>query len=271
MLSGFLGEVMLQIKKLNIKAVILDMDGVLWRLTTPLVDVPNLFEQLSQNNIKVMFATNNGTATIDQYVNKLAGFGVQVEAWQVVTSAMAAGYLLKKTFPSGGPLYIMGEKALHDTLKDFGFYHSDVKPLAVAAGLTRDVNYNMLKDTSLMIQKGLPFYFTNPDPTYPTPEGNLPGAGTILAALETASGVKAKLAGKPLPFLFELAMERLGYGPEETLVIGDRLDTDIQGGQTLGCKTAMVLTGVSTLTELESWTPKPDLVIEKVSDLFLDV
>ena len=92
-----------------------------------------------------------------------------------------------------------------------------------------------------MIQKGLPFYFTNPDPTFPAPGGFYPGAGTVLAALETASGVKGKLAGKPLPFLFEVCLEKLGTTPQETLVVGDRLSTDIQGGQASGCKTAMVL------------------------------
>lgn len=259
---------MLQIEKLKVKAAILDMDGVLWRLTTPLVDLPVLFDLFSQNNIQVMFATNNGTATIDQYVKKLAGFGVNVEAWQVVTSAMATGYTLKQEFPNGGPIYIMGEKALHDTLKDFGFYHDTQAPLAVAAGLTRDFDYNMIKDTSLMIQKGLPFYFTNPDPTYPTPEGNIPGAGTVLAALEAASGVKAKLAGKPLPFLFELGMQRMKTSPSETLVVGDRLDTDIQGGQESGCKTAMVLTGISTREDAQNWQPQPDLIIDNVMGLF---
>ena len=244
------------------------MDGVLWRLTTPLVDLPELFRQFDQYNVRVMFATNNGTATIDQYVMKLAGFGVSVEAWQVVTSAMATGYALKKAFPNGGPIYIMGEKALHDTLKDFDFYHDTKAPQAVAAGLARNFDYNMIKDASLMIQKGLPFYFTNPDPTYPTPEGNIPGAGTVLAALETASGVKAHLAGKPLPFLFELGMQRLHTTPEETLVVGDRLDTDILGGQESGCKTAMVLTGISTRDDAEKWRPQPDLIIDNVMGLF---
>jgi len=261
---------MLQIQKVNVKAAILDMDGVLWRLTTPIVDLPQLFEQFARNNIQVMLATNNGTATIDGYVKKLAGFGVNIEPSRVVTSAMALAYLLKKTFPSGGPLYVMGEKALHETLKDYGFFHSEEHPQAVAAGLNREFNYEMIKNTSLMIQKGLPFFFTNPDPTYPTPEGNIPGAGTLLAALEAAAGVKARLAGKPLPFLFEVCLERLGCAAAETLVIGDRLDTDIQGGQSSGCKTALVLTGVSSRSEAAQWSPQPDLVIDIVSDLFVD-
>jgi 4-nitrophenyl phosphatase len=262
---------MLLINKLNVKAAILDMDGVLWRMDTPLVDLPQLFHNFAQNKVQVILATNNGLSTIDQYVKKLSGFGVSIEPWQVVTSAMATGFTLKKAFPKGGPIYIMGEKALHDTLKDFNFYHSEDKPQAVAAGLTRNISYDMLKNASLKIQSGLPFYFTNPDPTYPTPEGNLPGAGTILAALEAASGTKAILAGKPLPFLFELGMQRMKTKPQETLVVGDRLDTDIQGGQQSGCKTAVVLTGISTRTEAEQWKPKPDVILENVNGLFTEV
>ncbi len=259
---------MLPIQELNVKAVILDMDGVLWRQTIPIVDLKQLFDHFAQYDIRVMLATNNGTATIEGYVKKLAGFGVKINASQVVTSAMALAYLLKKMYPAGGPLYVLGEKALHDTLGEYGFYHSTDHPLAVAAGLHREFTYDMIKDASLMIQTGLPFFFTNPDTTYPTPEGIIPGAGTLLAALEAASGVKAQLAGKPLPFLFEVCLKRLGFTPQETLTVGDRLDTDILGGQSSGCKTALVLTGISTREDTRKWSPQPDLIVEKVSDLF---
>ncbi len=259
---------MQRIQKLNIKAAILDMDGVLWKRKIPLVDLPALFSNFKKLNINVMFATNNGTSTVGQYVNKFSEFGVQIEAWQIVTSAMATGFLMQKDFPKGGPVFISGSQALIDTLKEYGFYHSEEEPVAVAAGLLWDFGYESVKDASLMIQKGLPFYFTNPDPTYPTPTGFHPGAGTVLAALETASGIKAKIAGKPMPFVFEYCLEKLGVNPQETLVIGDRLTTDIQGGQASGCKTALVLTGINSEADLESWSPKPDLVIDNVSSLF---
>ncbi len=259
---------MLQFGNKVIKAAILDMDGVLWRQNTPIIDLPQLFANFEKHEIKVMLATNNGTATIDGYIKKLSGFGVKFNKTQVVTSAMALAFLLKKHYPTGGPLYILGENALIETLGELGFYHSEDKPLAVAAGMDRALTYEKIKNASLMIQTGIPLYFTNPDPTYPTPEGILPGAGTLLAALETASGVKAQLAGKPLPFLFEVCLERLGCTAEETLVVGDRLDTDILGGQASGCKTALVLTGISSREEGEAWNPKPDLILDKISDLF---
>jgi len=251
-----------------IKAAILDMDGVLWRSQTPLCDLPELFANFDKHSISVVLATNNGTNTITQYVDKLKGYGVSVDPHQVVTSTMAVSYLVKKHFPEGGPVFISGSQALIDTMAEYGFYHSKENAQAVVAGLSWDCNYESIKNTSLMIQNGLPFFFTNPDPTYPTPEGNVPGAGTLLAALETATGVKAMLAGKPLPFLFELALERLKSDPSETIVVGDRLNTDIQGGFDAHCKTVFVLTGVNNREDLKNWSPQPDLIINNIRDLF---
>jgi len=258
------------LSKYNIKAAILDMDGVLWKMNTPLCDLKQLFADFKANQICVVTATNNGTATVEQYLKKFKEFGVVLDPTQVVTSAMALGYLLKHKYTNGGPLYIVGEQALLDTLTDYGFYHNASNPQAVAAGLSRSLSYDMIKDASMRIQSGLPFYFTNPDPTFPTPEGNYPGAGTMLAALEAASGVKAEIAGKPQPYMYSLAMEITNSSPENTIIIGDRLDTDILGGQRAGCRTALVLSGISDKTDLESWIPKPDIVVQKICDLFND-
>ena len=252
----------------KINAAILDMDGVLWRSAQPLCDLPKLFRDFSTHQIRVSLATNNGTHTINDYVNKLAKFGVFLEDWQIVTSSMATAYLVKKNLKSGGAIYIMGSPALQSALASEGFYHSTENPQAVVAGMDWDLNYEMIKKTSLMIQKGLPFFFTNPDPTYPTPEGNVPGAGAILASLEAASGVTARLAGKPEPYLFEVAMQRMQAIPDETVVVGDRLSTDIKGGINAGCKTVFVLSGVNDREDLQSWEIKPDLVIDNISHLF---
>jgi 4-nitrophenyl phosphatase len=271
-LKSFIKEVsLIKIKNSVINAAILDMDGVLWRSQTPLCDLPELFANFDKHGISVILATNNGTNTISQYVDKLKGYGVEVNKSQVVTSTMAVSYLVKKHFPKAGPVYISGSQALIDTMAEYGFYHSKEDAQAVVAGLSWDCNYETIKNTSLMIQKGLPFFFTNPDPTYPTPEGNVPGAGTLLAALETATGVKAMLAGKPLPFLFEVALERLKSDPSETIVVGDRLSTDIQGGFDAHCKTVFVLTGVNTKDDLINWSPLPDLTINNIQDLFTDM
>lgn len=254
----------------NIKAAILDMDGVLWKMDTPLCDLKQLFADFERHQIRVVTATNNGTSTVGQYLKKFEGFGVKLNPDQVVTSAMALGYLLKQKFWNGGPLYIVGEQALSDTLAGYGFFHDESNPQAVAAGLSRALSYEMIKNASMRIQGGLPFYFTNPDPTFPTPEGNFPGAGTMLAALEIASGTRAEIAGKPQPYMYNLAMDIANTDPENTIAIGDRLDTDILGGQRAGCRTALVLSGISKRMDLEDWFPKPDIVVDKICDLLND-
>ncbi|HEY60593.1 MAG TPA: HAD-IIA family hydrolase [Anaerolineae bacterium] len=252
----------------SIQSIILDMDGVLWRGNQPLCDLPILFINFAKTKIKVILATNNATHTVQQTIDKVEKFGVIIQPWQVITSAMATGYLMKQDFPEGGPVFILGEQALIDTLSDFDFYHDEENPVAVVAGLDRNLTYDRIQKTSLIIQKGLPFYFTNLDPTFPTAEGLSPGAGTVLAALEAASGVKAILAGKPLPYLYDIALKRLQTEPISTLVAGDRLDTDIIGGKRAGCKTVLVLSGVTKKEDLESFKIKSDFVINNISDLF---
>jgi 4-nitrophenyl phosphatase len=133
--------------------------------------------------------------------------------------------------------------------------------------MDRGINFQKLKKATLLIRSGIPFYFTNPDRTFPTPEGLIPGAGALLAALEVASDVTPIIAGKPSTTLFEFALERLGTKPEETLVVGDRLETDILGGQRAGCKTALVLSGIAKKEDAKTWQPKPDMVLNELSDL----
>jgi len=262
---------MINISGTIIRGAILDMDGVLWRGGHLLCDIESLFENFRTHQIDVALATNNGLRTIDQYIEKFKKFNIKINPSQVISSVIATAELVRKAFPGGGPIYIMGEKALFTTMEEFGFFHSEDKPQAVVAGmLTTKLTYENIKKTSLKIQQGLPFYFTNPDPTYPSTEGLLPGAGTTLAALETASGVKATLAGKPFPFAFQVAMEHLNTKPDETLVIGDRLTTDIMGGQNAGCRTALVLSGVSTMDDYKAWEPKPDRLLKTIMELFQD-
>jgi 4-nitrophenyl phosphatase len=226
----------------NINSAILDMDGVLWRSDIPLCDLNILFQKFNDNNIKVVLASNNATRTVDEVVEKILKMGGRLEKWQIVTSGTAICYLLKNKYPNGGSIFIMGTPALKVTLEECGFYQSDADPQAVGI---------------------------NSDPTYPTSRGLEPGAGACIAAVQVASGITPILAGKPNPYLFSVAMERLKTQPEKTLVIGDRLDTDILGGFRAGCKTALVLTGVSTREDLKNWSPQPDLILENIMSLFL--
>jgi 4-nitrophenyl phosphatase len=251
----------------NIKALVLDMDGVLWRENEPIGDLPGTFARFEKTGLKVLLATNNATKTQDMYVEKLAGMGVRISAEQIINSAMGVAYLLKKRFPDGGPVYVVGEVGLVSALQNAGFYISDENPLAVVASMDRQISFGKLKQATLLIRRGIPFYGTNPDRTFPTPEGLIPGAGAILASLVTASDVEPIIAGKPSPTLYQFALEKLGVQPEETLAVGDRIETDILGGQKAGLKTALVLSGIATRAEGEAWQPKIDLILPELGEL----
>jgi 4-nitrophenyl phosphatase len=251
----------------QIRALILDMDGVIWRGSEPIGDLPAIFQQISRNHWKVILATNNSTRTINQYINRMSELEVDIQPWQIVTSSQAAAEYLREMFPQGGAVYIIGEHGLQEALKDHNFYHTEKSVLAVVVGMDRMLTFEKLRQATLLIRAGVPFIATNPDRTFPTPEGLIPGAGAILAALEASTYVRPFIAGKPSPKMYKIALERLGTLPSQTLVIGDRPETDIAGAQILGCKSALVLSGVVNLEQAQAWLPSPDLIIQDLSTL----
>lgn len=250
-----------------IQALILDMDGVLWRGDQPLGDLPKVFNLLDERGYQVILATNNATLSIADYQAKIRRFGVELDAWQIVNSSQAVGHYLQQLYPAGGNIYIVGESGLVDTLASYGFSHGEKDVLAVVAGMDRQLTYDKLRKATLLVRSGTMFIGTNPDRTYPLPEGLVPGAGAILAALEAATDTSPTILGKPAPEMYKVALERLGVLAERTLVVGDRLETDIAGGQTLGCKTALVLSGVTKEAAARLWQPAPDWIVEDLTTL----
>ncbi len=251
----------------EIKALIVDMDGVLWRDSKPLLDLPALFSEIRRRGLKVILATNNATRSIVQYLEKLQDFGVVLKAEQVINSAQATAHYMQKGHPNGGRVYVVGENGFIDTLQAYGFSHAEEDVLAVLVSMDRGLTYQKLRQATLLIRAGVPFIGTNPDRSFPTPEGLIPGTGAILAALEAATDIKPVIIGKPQPEMYRIALDRLGTSPNETLVIGDRLETDIAGAQALGCHTALVLTGVSSKEDARSWKPALDFISEDVATL----
>ena len=255
----------------KIRALILDMDGVLWRGNQPIDDLPAIFAEIKRLGWKVVLATNNATKSAQQFVEKLASFGVEIAPWQVINSAQATAHYLSQLHPQGGPVFVVGEQGLIDTLAEKGFYLSDEKPLAVIAALDHGLNYDKLSKATLLIRAGVPFIGTNPDRTFPTPEGQVPGAGSIIATLETASDVTALVIGKPNPLMYQFALERIGTSIEETLVVGDRLETDIAGAQQLGCPCALVLSGVTNEAQAWQWEPSPDMIVDNLTTVIREL
>lgn len=253
-----------------IKALILDMDGVLWRDHQVLLDMPAFFKGIKDLGLPVVFATNNSTRNAEMYAERLAGFGVQVEPWQIVNTASATADYLSRRFPQRGPVFTVAEKGVIEALREHGFEPVTEEVdgiIAVVAGMDRQASYDKLSKATLLIRSGVPFIGTNPDLTFPTPRGLVPGAGAFLKFLEAASGVAPIMIGKPEPYLYQYSMERLGTLPGETLAVGDRLETDILGGQKIGCLTVLVLSGVTNQAEAAAWSPQPNLILPNLADL----
>ncbi|NPV77126.1 MAG: HAD-IIA family hydrolase [Anaerolineae bacterium] len=251
-----------------IKALILDMDGVLWRGNQALIDFPETFRKIRELGLDFVLVTNNSTLSRETFLDKFSRYGISLAPHQVVNSALATAYLLKKRFPEGGPVYVVGEKGLISSLEEQGFTLSEENVIAVVAGIDRQLTYQKIATAMHLIRGGALFIGTNPDRTYPMPGRLIPGAGTVLAAIEAATDTKPLIVGKPALTMLEMAMENLGVLPAQTLVVGDRLDTDIAGGQAAGCRTALVLSGVTTLEQARSWSPPPDIICENLAALF---
>jgi 4-nitrophenyl phosphatase len=251
----------------SIEALILDMDGVLWRGEQPIGNLPKTFSEIRERGLKVTMATNNSTLDASQYIVKLAGFGVRVERWQIINSSEATAIYLKHRFPNGGAVYAIGEVGLFKSLGDYGFNPGDENVVAVVVGMDRQLTYAKLREANRLIRSGAAFIGTNADRTFPMPDGLVPGAGAILSALETSSYVQPYVVGKPSPEMYQVALERLGTTREQTLVVGDRLETDIVGAQDLGIPTGLVLSGVTSEQQARDWRPAPDLIGRDLADL----
>ncbi|MBE0672298.1 MAG: HAD-IIA family hydrolase [Anaerolineales bacterium] len=243
----------------NIKALILDMDGVIWKGDSPIGDLPATFNKIRERGLKFVFATNNGTKTPEEYQKRLAELGVEITPEQVVTSALGIAFMLAQKFPRGTKIFMIGEDGIRVALEEKGFEilttENAPEAQAVVMGIDRSISFQKVAEATLLVRAGIPFYTTNTDRTFPTPRGEIPGSGSWLSVVTSATGVEPIVAGKPFPYLMELALEKLGTKKEETLVVGDRLETDIAAGQSVGCPTAFVLSGVSKLEEAKDWNP----------------
>jgi len=255
----------------NIKALIIDMDGVIWKSDAPIGDLAATFNRIRERGLKFVFATNNSTRTSEQYVARLKEFGVDTEPWQVVTSSQGAAHAVAQKFPSGTKVFMIGEDGIQMALEERGFeiLSVDDAPQAevVVMGIDRGITFQKACEATLLVRRGIPFYATNPDKTFPTPRGEIPGAGAWVSVITTATDVQPIVVGKPFPFLMELSLEKLGTKKEETLVVGDRLETDIAAGQAVGCPTALVLSGVSTKEQADHWEPKTDIIADDLASL----
>lgn len=251
----------------TIDGLIMDMDGVLWRGDQPLPGMTDLFAFLRARAIPFALATNNSSKSQSDYVRKLAGFGVTgIEEHQIVTSGTATIDYLLTHYPAGAAVHVLGGDGLKRMVTAAGFPLSDQAGVVVA-GIDTGLTYDKLKRAAYLIRAGADFIGTNDDVTFPMPDGLAPGAGSILAALQAATGRAPLVMGKPGAAMFEAALRVVGTTADRTLMLGDRLNTDVLGAQRAGLRAALVLTGVSTRAEAEQ--AAPDAIYNDLNE-FLD-
>ena len=255
----------------HIKALIIDMDGVIWKADSPIGDLPSIFSRIRQRGLKFVFATNNSTKTPAQYAERLKDFGVDVEDWQIVTSSQGVAHAVAQKFPAGTRVFMIGEDGIREPLEEKKFtilaVEDATKAQVVVMGIDREVTFQKICEATLLVRSGIPFYVTNTDRTFPTPRGEIPGSGAWVSVITIATGVQPIVAGKPFPFLMELSLEKLGITKHQTLVVGDRVETDVAAGQAVGCPCALVLSGVSTREQAEAWNPKIDFISDDLATL----
>lgn len=241
----------------NIKNLILDMDGVLWRGETPMPGLVNFFTTLHDCGIQFVLATNNASKTPAMYVEKLARFGVTVSEDQIFTSAEATGHYVAEKYPTDAAVFVVGGVGLQTAVEKRGFRLLKIEEVMagetaefIVVGFNPEITYPQFAAGSLLVQRGADFIGSNPDLTFPSEYGNLPGAGSFLALIQAATGVEPTVIGKPHPLIFQMATQKLGGTPQNTAIVGDRLETDIAGGQAAGIQTILVLSGITQQKDL---------------------
>jgi 4-nitrophenyl phosphatase len=251
----------------RIKHLLVDLDGVIYRGSAALPAAPEFVMWLRHRQIEFRLVTNNATLTVQQYRAKLEAMGIAVEAEEIFTSSLATARYLQEQGQRGRSAYVIGEEGLRQALLDAGIRIVEDGPDWVIVGLDRDLTYGKLATAALAISAGARFLGTNPDTSFPSERGLVPGAGAILAALTATTGVRPVVVGKPQPLMLRLAMTSMGGTAEDSAMLGDRLDTDIAGAAAVGMPSILVLTGVSTRAELSASPVQPNLVVDDLDKL----
>ena len=247
---------------MDFKGFVIDLDGVVYRGKELISDSNRRIASLKKKS-KVLFLTNNSTKTRAEYVEKLRGFGINVDEKEIITSGYAAALYIKENYRNPS-VFVIGEEGLKKELGWQGIQTGWRECDVVLVGLDRDFNYSKMALALRFIQNGADFIATNTDTTLITESGMLPGAGAIVNAVQTVCGKEPTVIGKPSDIIAKIVLDRLKLNPEEVLLLGDRLETDIAMGNKAGMKTALVLTGYSKREDIEKTKIDPDYVLDKL-------
>jgi 4-nitrophenyl phosphatase len=248
-------------------AFILDLDGTLYSGKKPIPHAAEFVELLRRKGLPFLLVTNNSSRTPDDVALHLRSCGIDAQPQDVLTSAQAAARFLQARAGVRRVLCI-GEAGLRLALSEAGFALAEAgeQPDAVVQGIDREFTYGKLEHAVRCLRAGAAYVLTNPDHLLPTDSGWSPGAGSIAAALQTASGVEPVIIGKPSPIIMGYAAERLGLPPADIWVVGDNAATDIAGGVRAGCRTALVLTGLATRSDFGEQLARAGVSADLVAD-----
>lgn len=251
------------------QAFICDMDGVIYHGNTLLGKVPNFVEWLSKNGKDFLFLTNSSERSPKELSLKLERMGLSVSEDHFYTSALATASFLKTQCP-GGSVYVIGEPGLVNALYDAGFSMNDYNPDYVVFGETRSISYEKIEHAVMLVQGGAKLIGTNPDLTAPTDQGIMPACRALISPISLTTGCEPYFVGKPNPLMMRHALKKLGVSRRDAVIIGDRMDTDIVAGIESELDTVLVLSGVTSLSTLASFSYRPKYIMSCVGDIVLD-
>ena len=244
-----------------------DMDGVLVREEDPIPGAKEFIAALRAEGIRFLVLTNNSIFTPrDLRVRLLRSSGIDVPEESIWTSALATAQFLDDQRP-GGSAYVVGESGLTAAIHDIGYVMTDQDPDYVVLGETRTYSFEAITRAIRLINDGARFIATNPDPSGPSSQGMLPATGSVAALISTATGRSPYFIGKPNPLMMRSALNRIDAHSETTVMVGDRMDTDVISGLEAGLRTILVATGSTERHHVEDFPYRPTLVLDSIADV----
>jgi NagD protein len=243
-----------------------DMDGVLVHEEKALPGAAEFLERLVERGRRFLVLTNNSIFTPRDLAARLARTGLHVPEESIWTSALATADFLRTQLP-GGSAYVIGEAGLTTALHEVGYVMTDTDPDYVVLGETRTYSFEAITRAIRLVGRGARFIATNPDVTGPSPEGPLPATGSVAAMITRATGAEPYFVGKPNPMMFRSAMNRIEAHSESTIMIGDRMDTDVVAGIEAGLDTILVLSGSTAAADVSRFPFRPGRVLDSIADV----
>jgi NagD protein len=251
------------------KCYLLDMDGVLVRGRTPIPGAADFIRRLVRTATPFLVLTNNPMYTPRELHARFAAEGLDIPEQNLFTAALATAQFLAQQRP-GGSAYVIGERGLFAALEEVGYALTETAPDYVVLGETLFYDFEQVTRAVRLIAAGARFIATNPDPAGPSEAGLIPECGAMAALIEKATGVRPYFIGKPNPLMMRRALKYLGSHSENTVMVGDRMDTDVVAGMEAGMETILVLTGVTRPEDVDRYPYRPTRVLPSVAAIELD-